>query len=59
MLPVDGSVNSVLQFACDNLKVKHIIVLGHTNCGGIKAAMDKIYLGGQLDLWLGGIRDTI
>jgi len=41
------------------LKVKHIIICGHTNCGGCSAAYSKEYLGGMLDMWLSELKETI
>lgn len=55
---------SVIQFAVDILKVKHIIVCGHYGCGGIQAAMNKTKYGHQtkevcmIDNWLGHIEDV-
>ena len=47
---------SVIQFAVEVLKVKHIIVCGHYECGGIKAAMDGRDHG-LIDNWLRHIKD--
>ena len=54
----DLNLLSVLHYALEALKVKHIIVCGHTNCGAIKAA----YGGGGLgvvDHWLSDIRNVM
>jgi carbonic anhydrase len=48
---------SVLQFAVDVLRVKHILVVGHYGCGGVKAAHDNLRLG-LVDNWLRHIQDV-
>jgi carbonic anhydrase len=54
--PQDANYLSVLQFAVDVLKVKHIIVVGHYGCGGIAAAVDGRRRG-LVDHWLHPIRE--
>lgn len=48
---------SVIQFAIEVLKVKHVIVCGHYGCGGIRAAMENKEHG-LIDNWLQNIRDV-
>ena len=42
---------SVVQYAVDQLKVSHIVVCGHSNCGGVRAALDG-QTSGPIDQWL-------
>lgn len=53
----DLSVISVLTFAVQHLGIKHIVVCGHYECGGVKAAMKQTDLG-ILNPWLRNIRDV-
>lgn len=53
----DLNLLSVLQFAVEYLKVKHVIVCGHYGCGGVVAAYDNKSLG-LIDNWLRNIKDT-
>jgi len=48
---------SVIQFAVDVLKVKHIMVVGHYGCGGVGAAMRRERVG-LVDLWLRHVQDV-
>ncbi len=54
---VDLNVMSVLNYAVRHLKVDHVVVCGHYNCGGVKAAMQPEDLG-ILNPWLRNIRDV-
>ena len=55
-LVVENDLNclSVIQFAVEVLKIKHIIVCGHYGCGGVKTVMDNKKLG-LIDNWLSNI----
>ncbi len=53
----DLNALSVIQFAVDGLKVQHIIVVGHSQCGGVKAALAGARLG-LVDNWLRHVQDV-
>lgn len=53
----DMNCLSVIHFAIEVLKIKHIIVCGHYGCGGIKAAIDD-QRHGLIDNWLQHIKDV-
>jgi carbonic anhydrase len=55
--PQDANYLSVLQFAVDVMKVKHIMVVGHYGCGGVQAAVDGVRRG-LVDHWLHPIREV-
>lgn len=54
---IDLNAMSVIEYAVNHLKVNHIVVCGHTSCGGVKAAMQAVDLG-LLNPWLRNIRDV-
>ncbi|MBI5186269.1 MAG: carbonate dehydratase [Nitrospinae bacterium] len=56
LIHTDMNCLSVLQYAVDILKIRHVIVCGHYGCGGIKAAMDNTPHG-LVDNWLRHVRD--
>jgi carbonic anhydrase len=55
--PDDENILAVIQYAVDVLKVKNIVVAGHTGCGGIKASLCE-HSHGSMDRWLGKIKDV-
>ncbi|MBK8967449.1 MAG: carbonic anhydrase [Saprospiraceae bacterium] len=58
MVPnTDLNVMSVITYAVRHLEVNHVVVCGHYNCGGVKAAMQSADLG-ILNPWLRNIRDV-
>jgi len=54
---VDLNIMSVIDYAVTHLHVKHIVVCGHYNCGGVKASLQAKDLG-ILNPWLRNIRDV-
>ncbi len=57
VVSTDNNLNAVVQFAVEYLHVKHIIVCGHYECGGIQAALNPTDMG-QLNSWLQTLRDV-
>lgn len=59
-LVINNDVNllSVLDYAVNHLKVRHVIVCGHYGCGGVKAATTKNDFKAVLNMWLRNIKDV-
>jgi carbonic anhydrase len=57
VINTDMNLMSVLQYAVEILKVKHILVVGHYGCGGVLAAMGSKKLG-LIDNWIRNIKDV-
>jgi carbonic anhydrase len=56
--PQDANYLSVLQYAVEQLKVHHILVVGHYGCGGVLSALKNERLG-LIDHWLSPIRELV
>ena len=57
LTPTDLSSLSVIEYAVVYLKVQHIVLCGHTSCGGVAAALDNKRLG-KIDTWLMPLRQV-
>lgn len=57
VVSTDNNLNAVVQYAVEHLKVKHIVICGHYECGGVKAALHPSDMG-QLNSWLQTLRDV-
>lgn len=53
----DLNALSVIQFAIEQLKVKHILVVGHYGCSGVRAAMENLRIG-LADNWIRHVKDV-
>ncbi|KAI0518110.1 carbonic anhydrase-like protein [Xylaria bambusicola] len=50
--PTDINTSAVIEYAIDQLRVKHVVLCGHSACGGAAAALSDQRIGGVLDTWL-------
>jgi carbonic anhydrase len=58
VVSTDSNLNAVIQYAVEYLQIKHIILCGHYECAGVKAALHPSDLG-QLNSWLQTLRDVL
>lgn len=58
VVATDNNINAVVQYAVEYLHVKHIVVCGHYECGGINSALHPSDMG-QLNSWLQTLRDVM
>ena len=57
VLNIDHNSGACIQYAVEQLRVKHVVVCGHYSCGGVGAAMQSTDLF-ELNAWLRGVRDV-
>ncbi len=57
VVPTDLNCLSTIQYAVDQLSVKHVLVVGHYGCGGVLAALRDMRVG-LVDNWLRHVRDV-
>ncbi|RTL58269.1 MAG: carbonate dehydratase [Sphingobacteriales bacterium] len=58
VINTDVNLLSVLDYAVNHLKVKHVIVCGHYGCGGVKASISNHDFKYVLNMWLRNIKDV-
>ncbi len=58
VINTDVNLLSVLDYAVNHLKVRHVIICGHYGCGGIKSAITKNDFKPVLNMWLRNIKDV-
>lgn len=56
VLPMDSNLQAVVEYAIDALHIQDVVVCGHSQCGGVKAAMGGRTAYPHVDSWLDGIR---
>ena len=58
VIDTDENLMSAIQYAVEALKVNHVIICGHQNCGGVKGSMEKVpYI--RVESWIKPIRDVM
>ena len=57
VVPTDLNCLSTIQFAVDQLKIRHLMVVGHYGCGGVQAALQRLRIG-LADNWLQHVKDV-
>jgi len=57
VVPTDLNCLSTIQFAVDQLKIRHLMVVGHYGCGGVQAALENIRVG-LADNWIQHVKDV-
>ena len=58
VVPTDLNCLSTIQFAVDQLKIRHLMVVGHYGCGGVQAALNNTRVG-LADNWLLHVKDVL